>query len=201
MGVRWPVVRQWRQAVCLAALPLLSACVVPSQATGVQTTQDNLSGFAAAADHAAECRATVARDPAYRILRRHMPLIKLGSATLPQMADRERATGDEIVALDAWTRDINACRERLLQETDRTIPTFGPIIEQARNDDNAVFVMLARRELTWGDAVMLLMGNRTQMRSGLIHGADQVISDVARLQQAELGRRTTILNSIIRILP
>ncbi len=172
-----------------------------SPATGAQTTQDNLSGFAAAADHAAECRATVARDPAYRILRRHMPLTNPGTATLPQMADAERATSDEITALDAWTRDTNACRERLLQETDRTIPTFGPIIEQARNDDNAVFVMLARRELTWGDAVMRLMGNRTQMRSGLIHGADQVISDVARLQQAELGRRTTILNSIIRILP
>ena len=200
-GGCWLALHCWRYAAVLAALSLLGACAVQSQSAGMQMSQDNLQRFATAADQAAECRRSVAENPAYRLLRRHMPLTNVGSATLPQMAAAELATADEIVVLDAWASDLNACRERLLQEADSTFPTFGPIIEQGRNDDNAVFVMLARHDLTWGDAVMRLMSNRTKMRSDLIKGADQILSDLVRLQQAQLGRRTTIMSSIIRILP
>lgn len=192
--------RCWR-AMGLAALPLLASCAVQSQYAGTQATRDNLARFARAVDEAADCRARAARHPAYGVLRRHMPLINIGTATLPQAADADLATENEVRALDAWTRDLNTCRERLLQEIDTTVPTLGPVIEQARNDDAAVFVRLARRELTWGDAVLHLMRNRTALRAGLVSGANQLIRDLAEVQQAQLGRRTAVLSSIIRILP
>jgi hypothetical protein len=82
-----------------------------------------------------------------------------------------------------------------------TLPGFGPIIEQARDKDDAVYVMLARHKLTWGQGVMRLKINRTEMRGALIARADQIDARIGSAQEEERNRRTTILSSVIRILP
>ena len=167
----------------------------------MQKSQDDLQRFVVAAQDAVGCRATAARNPRYLVLDRHMPLADVGSASLPQMLDRTLATGAEVSALDAWDHDVNACRERLLQVTDRTLPSFGPIIEASRDADDAVFVKLAQHRLTWGEAVMRLKDNRTKLRASVVDRADQVTAELGRAQQEQLGRRTAILSSVIRILP
>ncbi len=48
---------------------------------------------------------------------------------------------------------------------------------------------------------MRLKSNRTELRARLIARADQVIAEIDKLQQEQLNRRTTILSSVIRILP
>ena len=74
--------------------------------------------------------------------------------------------------------------------TDETLPAFGPIIEASRDDDDAVFVKLAQHRLTWGEAVMRLKDNRTRLRASVVDRGDQVLADLGRAQQEQLGRRT-----------
>jgi hypothetical protein len=69
-----------------------------------------------------------------------MPLTTLAEASLPQMIDPHLATSDEIAALDAWTQDVGACRDRLPRVAYATLSCFGPIIEQARDNDDAVYL-------------------------------------------------------------
>ena len=150
---------------------------------------------------AIDCRATATSNPRYSILNVHMPLDDVGKATLPEMIDSHLATSDEVAALDAWTRDVGDCRDQLLQVTYASLPSFGPIIEQARDKDDSVYVMLALHKLTWGQGVVRLMANRTDLRTALITRADEVIARVGAAQEEERNRRATILSSVIRILP
>lgn len=129
-----------------------------------------------------------------------MPLDDIGRASLLQMADPELVTSSEVAALDAWTGDLNACRERLLQVANKTLPAFGPIVEASRDDDDAIFVELAQRKLTWGRAVMRLKSTRTRLRADLIARADQVLGEARKLEQQQLNRRVTLLSTVVDIL-
>jgi hypothetical protein len=184
-----------------ATMPLVgAACIAPAQLE-MRNTELDLQRFVAAANDAVACRATAAQNPQYGILAERMPLTDIGSASLPQMTDPGLATRAQISALDAWSRDLNTCRKQLLQVTYNTLPSFGPIIEAARDQDDATFVQLTERKVTWGEAVMRLKRNRTTLRADLTARADQVLGEVGKQEQEQLNRRATILSSIIRILP
>jgi hypothetical protein len=127
-GVKWPSSKCWCLAAFSVAIALLGACAGSLPQSQIDT-QNNLRRFREAARDAVQCRATAARDPRYQILNQHMPLANIDDANLSQMIDRRFATNSEIAALDSWTHDVNECLERLLRETDATIPGFGPLID------------------------------------------------------------------------
>jgi hypothetical protein len=182
-------------------LPLLAACAVQSQIAAIRGTEADLQHFVAATNDSVACRAVAARSPRYRVLDERMPLTDIGAASLRQMADQRYASRVEIAALDAWSHDLDACRIRLLRVAYSTLPSFGPIIERAGNEDDATFVQLTQYKITWGTAVMRMKNNRTKLRSDLIARVDQVIAELGKIQQEQLNRRTTIFSSIIRIIP
>lgn len=188
-------------ALGVLAVLLLGACTDQEQKAQVQALDTALQRARTATQEAIDCRAHLAQESRFRILERRMPLMDIGSATLPQLADPAHATAKEIVALDAWSRDLNTCRERLLQALNTTLPSLGPIVEASRDDDAAAFVALAHQRSTWGDTVAQLMKNRTKLRAALIDQANQTVADISKLQQQQFDRRTTILSSVIRILP
>jgi hypothetical protein len=182
-------------------IPLVAAaCVAPSQLE-LRNTELHLQRFVAATNDAIACRATAAQNPRYRILNERMPLTDIGSASLRQMTDPGLATRAQISALEAWSHDLNACREQLLQVAYDTLPSFGPIIEAARDPDDATFVQLTERKVTWGEAVMQLKRNRTTLRADLTAHADQVLAELGKQEDEQRNRRTTILSSIVRVLP
>jgi hypothetical protein len=198
--VKWPT-SKWRcVAAGAVAIALLGACAASLPQSRVDA-QNSLRRFREAARDAVQCRATAARNPRYQILNQHMPLANIDDANLAQMIDQRFATNSEIAVLDAWTRDVNRCLERLLRDTNATISAFGPIIEASWNDDIAVFVKLAHRQIGWGEAVMRLKSNTTKLRADVIARADQVSAEISKMEQAQFNRRTAIITSVIGILP
>jgi hypothetical protein len=184
-----------------AAMLVLAACMVSPGRSYIQTGPDEVEQFRAAVREAVNCRTAAARNQRYAGLDVRMPLADIAEASLPQMIDPHLATSDEIATLDGWTRDVGACRDRLLPVTYATLPSFGPIIEQARDNDDAVYVMITQHKLTWGQGVMRLKVNQTELRAALIARTDQLIVRIGNAQEQERNRRTTILSSVIRILP
>jgi hypothetical protein len=200
-----PPSKRWCVAACAVAMALLGACVGSESRSQMKAqkvqAQENLQRFRAAAEQAVHCRAAAAGNSRYQGLNEHMPLADLDDATLSQMTDKTFATDSEIAALDSWTRDVNRCLEPLLHEANATIPSFGPILEASWNGDTAVFVKLAHREMTWGEAVIRLKSNRTKMRADLIARADQVSAQISKVDQTEYNRSTSIITSVIGIVP
>jgi hypothetical protein len=184
-----------------AAMLALAACTVLPGRSYTQTGEDDIERFRATVQEAVNCRTAAARNQRYADLDVRMPLADIAGASLPQMIDPHLATSDEIVALDAWTRDVGACREQLLTVTYATLPSFGPIIEKARDNDDLVFVMLAQHKLTWGQGVMRLKVNQTELRAALIARADEIVARIGKAEEEERNRRATILSSVIRSLP
>ena len=182
-------------------MPLVAAACAGLSQIEIRNTELDLQRFVGATNDAIACRATAAQNPRYRILDERIPLTDIGSASLPQMTDPGLATRAQISALDAWSHDLDACREPLLQVTYNVLPSFGPRIEAARDEDDATFVQLAEHKVTWGEAVMRLKRNRTTLRANLTARADQVLAELGKQQQEQLNRRATILSSIIRVLP
>jgi hypothetical protein len=200
-----PPSKPWCVAACAIAMALLGACADSESRSQMKAqkmqAQENLRRFREAAQQAIHCRAEAARNSRYDVLNEHMPLTDLDDATLAQMTDRELATDSEIAALDSWTRDMNRCLEPLLREANATIPSFGPIVEASWDSDTVVFVKLAHRETTWGEAVIRLKSNTTKMRADLIARADQVSAQISKVDQTEYNRSTSIITSIIGVLP
>jgi hypothetical protein len=198
--VKWRASRWWCLAAFAVAIALLGACADSLPQSRIDT-QNSLWRFRAVARDAVQCRATAARNPRYQILNQHMPLANIDDANLSQMIDQKFATNSEIAVLDSWTRDVNGCLERLFREINGTIPAFGPIIEASWDDDIAVFVKLAHRQMSWGEAVMRLKSNTTKLRAAVIARADQVSAEISKMEQAQFDRRTAIITSVIGILP
>ena len=180
---------------------VLAGCAAPEQQMNLMATKRNLAKFISAAQDEAACSAAAGANPAYAPLRPHMPWEDIGQASLSQMTDQSHATDEEIAALDTLNRALAQCRNQLLAVTQSTLPSFGPLIEHGRDQDDAVFVKLAERKITWGDAVMALKANRTALRSDVIANAEKVDSNLDKMQQNQINRRTTLLSSVIRIIP
>jgi hypothetical protein len=128
-------------------------------------------------------------------------LTNMAEASLPQMADPRFASKSEIAALGAWSLNLSECRERLLEVADNTLPSFGPIIDGSGNEDDAIFVQLSQHKMAWGTAVLRLKYNRTKLRSDLFTAADQIITNLNKMEEEQLNGRATILSSVIRAFP
>jgi hypothetical protein len=183
-------------------LTMLGGCAISSEVVDAAATERSLLDFVAAAKDAMACRAAAAAKPGYAVLAPHMPLDDIGLATLQQMIAPARATSDDIAALEAWVRDVNTCRESLmLKVSESALQSFGPLVERGRDADDAVFVKLAQRKITWGEAVVALRVNRTKLRADVIASGRQVVAEIDKAQQQQLNRRADILNAVIRTLP
>ena len=117
------------------------------------------------------------------------------------MADPELATKGEISALNAWISDLQPCRDRLIQVIIITLPSFRPTFENGWNDDEAVFVKLARHKISWGDTILALKGNAVKLQTEVISHAEQVLAELEKQEQTQISRRTALISSIIGKLP
>ena len=192
---------KWRRVVAPAVTVLLLVDCSNSLSRSQLQAQDSLQRLHVAGQREIECRAVAARNPHYQILRQDMPLTNFAAITVSEMSNQNFATKDEILALDSWTSDINACLEPFIQETDATIPSIGPIIEASWNDENVVFVKLAHHQMKWGEAAMSLRTAKIKQRSDLIDRADKVSEELSRIELARYNRRTAVITSVLGALP
>lgn len=147
------------------------------------------------------CRTSISSKPGYRILAAHFPLVDIEEATLPQMKDESLANREEDVALAAWQQDIRLCGNQLVDFARQTTPAYVPIIIATWNKDDEVFVQLARRKMAWGDAVMRLKANRTELLTKVADQLSRMTRELNERQQKALDRRASYLDSLLGLVP
>jgi hypothetical protein len=148
-----------------------------------------------------ECRSSVSGTPEYRSLAQRMPLVDLNEATLTQMTDTSLATRADYYVIADWQRGIRACRVRLLDVIERADPLYVPIVLAGWNNDDEVLVLLARRKLAWGDAVMRLRANRAETLTKVADQLSRTMTQVNQEKQAALSRRASFINALIKAIP
>ncbi len=176
---------------------MLAACSVSVDVDTNRQMADLLS----LSREALACRRSVASDPQYQMIAARMPLVRLYLATLAQMADTRFATDDEINALALWTHAIQTCREHLVDAVLRQTPaSLAPFIT-SWNEQDQVFVLLVRRKLAWGEAVLRLRTVEAELFSKLTDQAVQIAAELNRNKQAELSRKIAIFNALTNLAP
>ncbi|MBN9510327.1 MAG: hypothetical protein J0I21_14580 [Alphaproteobacteria bacterium] len=155
-----------------------------------------------AASRAADtCRAEIAARPRYALLAARMPLDDIDRSTLLQMTDPAHITNAERTVLFAWNDELRTCSDAAVATAMRSLPSFAPIILEARAENDAILALLAERKLTWGAAVVRLRTNRARTLGKVADRATELVVQITRTKQAELARRTSTLNALIGTLP
>jgi hypothetical protein len=157
--------------------------------------------FQSATRQGLECRSSVASKPEYRIIAVHMPLADINQATLAQMIDTSYPARRENFALAAWQQDMRACGNRLVDAVESTAPVYVPIVIAAWNRDDEVLVLLARRKITWGDAVMRLKANRVELITKLTDQMSQTMTQLTQRKESELNRRAKYIDALVGLVP
>jgi hypothetical protein len=187
-----PVLRLLLVIPCLAGVACAPSDIEPREL--VETAEDTIHV-------GVECRLSVSHKPEYRNLSQHMPLVDVNQATLNQMTDTSLATRDDYSVIADWQQDIRTCRDRLLEVIERTDPLYVPIVLTGWNNDDKVLVLLARRKLAWGDAVMRLRVNRAEMLTKVADQLSQTMVQMNQEKQAALSRRASFINALVGAIP
>jgi hypothetical protein len=148
-----------------------------------------------------DCRSSVSRKLEYRSLAQHMPLVDVNEATLTQMTDTSLITQDDYSVIADWQQDIRACRDQLLEVIERTDPLYVPIVLTGWNNDDEVLILLARRKVAWGDAVMRLRVNRAEVLTNVADQLSRTMVQMNQERQAALSRRTSFINALVGAIP
>jgi hypothetical protein len=130
-----------------------------------------------------------------------MPLVDINEATFPQMTDMSLATSDDYYVIADWQRDLRACRHRLLEIIERTDPLSVPIALAGWNDDDEVPVLLARRKLACGDAIIKLRSKRAETLTKVADQLSRMMAQLDQERQAALTRRVSFINALVGTIP
>ncbi len=184
-------------AIVAAASLVLGAC---STSADIEADAFSTDAMTISRD-AASCRRSLADDAEYQPVARRMPLVDIDQATVQQMADTRLASSNEVGALLAWAHELQKCRHNTMAAIRQRAPIALASVLTAWNGEDEVFVLLSKRRLSWGDAVIRLRSNRAELLAKL---TDQAFRESAQLnasKQAELSRRVSILNALTNLAP
>jgi hypothetical protein len=186
-----------RRSLVIALLLLVHAGCTTSDTDALRLSDTLESG----AQLGMQCRSSIAAKPEYRVLAVHLPLADVEQASLTQMIDRSLADQEEVSALVAWQRDVRGCGDQLIDLARRTIPAYVPIVIAAWNKDDEVFVLLARRKIAWGDAVLRLKANRSELLTKVTDQLSRMTTELNQRKQMELNRRASYFDSLLSVVP
>lgn len=150
---------------------------------------------------AVACHRSVASEPRYRDLIGLLPLTAPYRASVIQMTNTERANADQIRALTGWTQDIQKCRREVIGYVRESSPVSLALVLSAWADEDAVFVGVIQRKLTWGVAATRLRAIQVKLLSELTDRAIQINAQLNSAKQAELSRRVAILDALTNLAP
>lgn len=164
-------------------------------------SRELVNAFGSATRQGIECRSTISNKPEYRTIAAHIPVLDVNQATLSQMLDASLVNLEDNVVLVYWQRDIRACGNQLVDVIQRTAPAYVPIVLAMWNKDDEVLVLLARRKIGWGDAVMRLKANRTELLTRVADQMSRMMVQLNQRKQAELDRRASAIESLLGLVP
>jgi hypothetical protein len=183
---------------CSLLLLLIAGC----QTAGGIRSQTGAGAVETAAQQVQECRATAAGKPEYHMLRTHIPLADIDQADLGQMADVRLISPPEIVMLADWSRDIQQCRNEVVDAATRSnLAGYIPIVLADWDRQDSIVVQLVQRKIPWGEAVLRLKASRTALLAGISEETDRRGSAVTRSAEAARSNRAALLNALVRLVP
>ena len=131
----------------MAGVLLISGCATHAQQLYKQTVE----AYKATNAEAGQCVAALAENPLFTPLSVHLA-IGNSPSTLEQQADTAIATPDEVSLLLKWHLGLQSCHDRYLAVAQEKFGFMVPTTQENYLSYDAVYLKLAKRQITYGDA-------------------------------------------------
>jgi hypothetical protein len=195
-------VARWKRRRAAALLVvgggiLLSGCATEADVKSNQMLSDAIT----VERQAVACNHSIANQPRYQNLNSLIPLAAPYRASVTQMANSGRANDDDIRALIAWTQDMQKCRQQLIDYVRQSSPVSLSLILSAWAEEDAVFVSVIQRKLSWGAAATRLRAVQVKLLSELTDRSIQIDTQLNTAKQAALSRRVAIFDALTNLAP
>jgi hypothetical protein len=184
-------------AFCLFGSGLLAGCANAGDAQSNRLLSDAIT----IEREAVACNRSIASEARYQDLTKLLPLAAPYQASVIQMINTARANDDEIRALTAWTQDMQKCRHEVIGYVRQSSPMSLALVLSTWADEDAVFVGVIQRKLSWGVAATRLRAVQVKLLSELTDRAIQIDAQLNSAKQSELSRRVAIFDALTDLAP
>jgi hypothetical protein len=186
----------------MALLPFGSGLLLAGCSTAVDEGSNRLLSDAITIEReAVACNRSIASEARYQDITHLLPLVAPYQASVIQMTNTGRAGDGEIRALTAWTQDIQQCRPQVIGYVRQSSPASLALVLSAWTDEDAVFVDVIQRKLSWGAAATRLRAIQVKLLSELTDRAIQIDAQLSSAKQADLSRRVAIFDALTNLAP
>ncbi len=175
----------------LCSVLALGSCSTAAQREFKATNEAGKS----ASDAFIECRAAVDGNPAYAGLATHLALSST-PPTLTQLADTALPSPQDISALDSWHSGVQTCRERLIASAQESFSFMVPAYQQNYMSLDAIYLKLAKGEVSFGEANSELAQARVQASARSREAANEWRSGLNEENREELASRAAAFQAM-----
>ena len=176
---------------------LLTSCVADSS----RATQQQLSEAISIQSEAVACNQALANDDRYRPIMKLLSLAAPYQVSVAQMANSHLADHDEVLALVAWTHEMQRCRQKVLGYVRQNDPTFLSMLLSTWAKMDQVFVGVIQRRLSLGAAATRLRTIQIDLLSDVTNRTIQIDAQLNTARQTELTRRVAIFDALTNLAP
>jgi hypothetical protein len=131
----------------LVAALLVSGCATHAQQLYKQTVE----AYKAANSEAGQCVTSLSENPLFVPLSVHLALGN-SPPTLEQQTDSAVATPDEVALLLKWHVGLQSCHDQYLSVAQEKFGFMVPATQENYLSYDAIFLKLAQRQITYGEA-------------------------------------------------
>jgi hypothetical protein len=118
-------------------------------------------------DQRIACVLAARTKPTYATLQTHWSDMVTGDYTMAQLTDDHPPTAAEAAALATYWDDAKLCAVTAITEVGKISPTIAAIISQQLTENEAVLILLVKRQVSWGEGDQRQKANNTAAKSKL----------------------------------
>lgn len=104
------------------------------------------------ADQRKACMSAIRAKPEYEPIRAHFSNLENGQFSMAQLTDDGIPSPSESKLLTVYADEAGVCIAQSLDQSTKVAPPAGPILSAAKSDNEAIMILLVKRQISWGDA-------------------------------------------------
>lgn len=103
-------------------------------------------------DQRKACISAIRTKPGYEPIQAHFSNPENGQFTMAQLTDDNLPSPGESKIVTSYVDEANACTTQSLDQFSKVAPPVVPILLAVKSDNEAIMILLVKRQISWGDA-------------------------------------------------
>jgi hypothetical protein len=176
----------------IALLLIIGGCQTAAQQESLRLSATDKATVVATRS----CITDVIFKPAYSELRARLHFNPDGSPSLAQLSDRDTPTDEDVANLYSAHDELQPCRKIALEGAGQIHPLYVALLAENFRRTDEIFLGLARRESTWGQANVAIQQLQAWGKQQQAEMSAEIAANLQITHEQELARRAAVGNAL-----